>query len=358
MNTPQMPVLKIGNIELSPPIIQGGMGVRISGANLAAAVANEGCAGIIACVGLGDFEGRPKAEAAKINSDAVRASIRAARRMSDGVIGVNIMSVLSNYADLVRVAVEEKVDLIISGAGLPLDLPKLVPDETIKLLPIVSSARALKLICRRWHNKYNRLPDAVVVEGTKAGGHLGFSYAEIQDPKTPSLEEIVSDVLKIANAQDRPFPVIPAGGIFDGADIARFLKLGAAGVQMATRFVCTDECDVHENFKKAYIDAKKEDLCIIKSPVGLPGRVLRNDFVDRINAGATIPNKCSYRCLKPCDPKTTPYCIAHVLMKAADGKLDESFAFAGTNAYRCEKIVPVRELVAELAEGLIKALAG
>lgn len=356
MNNSQIPVLKIGDIEISPPIIQGGMGVRVSGANLAAAVANEGCAGIIACVGLGDFEGRPRKEALKINSDAVRESIRAAKRKSDGVIGVNIMWALSDYELLVSIAVEEKVDLIISGAGLPLDLPKLVPDGNIKLLPIVSSARALKLICRRWSNKYDRLPDAVVVEGTKAGGHLGFSYEEIQDPKTPSLEEIVSDVIKIANSHERPFPVIPAGGIFDGSDIARFLKLGASGVQMGTRFVCTDECDVHENFKKAYLNAKKEDLCIIKSPVGLPGRVLRNDFVDAINAGAIIPNKCGYRCLKTCDPKTTPYCIASVLIKAADGKLDESFVFAGTNAYRCEKIVPVRELVAELVEDLVKAL--
>ena len=356
MDNSQIPVLKIGNIEISPPVIQGGMGVRVSGANLAAAVANEGCAGIIASVGLGDFEGRPREEALKINSDAVRESIRAARRMSDGVIGVNIMAVLSNYEDLVRVAVEEKVDLIISGAGLPLELPGFVPDETIKLVPIVSSARALKLICRRWRNKYSRRPDAVVVEGTKAGGHLGFSYAEIQDPNTPSLEEIVSDVVEIANSQDHPFPVIAAGGIFDGADIAHFIKLGAAGVQMATRFVCTDECDVHENFKKAYLNARKEDLCIINSPVGLPGRVLRNAFVDKINAGATIPNKCSYRCLKTCKPKTTPYCIADVLIKAADGKLDESFAFAGSNAYRCETIVPVSELVAELAEGLMKAL--
>jgi len=329
----------------------------LPGPNLAAAVANEGCAGIIACVGLGDFEGRSKKEAPKINSDAVRESIRAARRMSDGVIGVNIMCVLSNYETLVSIAVQEKVDLIISGAGLPLNLPKLVPDENIKLLPIVSSARALKLICRRWRNRYNRQPDAVVVEGAKAGGHLGFSYEEIQDPKTPSLEKIVSDVIKIANSQDRPFPVIAAGGVFDGADIARFLKLGASGVQMGTRFVCTNECDVHENFKKAYLNAQKGDLCVIKSPVGLPARVLRNDFVDAINAGATIPNKCSYRCLKTCDPQTTPYCIANVLMKAANGKLDESFVFAGSNAYRCEKIVPVRELVAELAEDLVKTLA-
>jgi nitronate monooxygenase len=356
MHNFQMPILRIGNIELSPPIIQGGMGVRVSGANLAAAVANEGCAGIIACVGLGDFEGRRRDEALKIHSDAVRASIRAAREKSNGVIGVNIMCALLDYELLVSIAVDEKVDLIISGAGLPLDLPKLVPDPSIKLLPIVSSARALKLICRRWRNKYSRLPDAVVVEGVKAGGHLGFSYEEVKDPTTPSLEEIVCDVIKIANSQEHPFPVIPAGGIFNGADIARFLKLGASGVQMGTRFVCTDECDVHENYKQTYLNAKKEDLCIIKSPVGLPGRVLRNDFVDAINAGATIPNKCSYRCLKTCDPKTTPYCIASVLIKAADGKLNESFAFAGTNAYRCEKIVSVRELIAELAEGLVQAL--
>lgn len=356
MNNSQIPVLKIGDIEISPPIIQGGMGIRVSGANLAAAVANEGCAGIIALVGLGDFEGRPRKEALKIHSDAVRETIRAAKQKTDGVVGVNIMCALTDYELLVSIAVEEKVDLIVSGAGLPLNLPKLVPDENIKLLPIVSSARALKLICRRWSNKFARMPDAVVVEGTKAGGHLGFSYEEIQNPKTPSLEEIVSDVIKIANSQERPFPVIPAGGIFDGADIARFLKLGASGVQMGTRFVCTYECDVHENFKNAYLNAKKKDLCIIKSPVGLPGRVLRNDFVDAITAGATIPHKCGYRCLKTCDPKTTPYCIASVLIKAADGKLDQSFVFAGTNAYRCEKIVHVRDLIAELAEELVKAM--
>jgi nitronate monooxygenase len=254
------------------------------------------------------------------------------------------------------VAVEEKVDLIISGAGLPLALPGYVEDSVTKLVPIVSSARTFQIICRRWKHHFNRLPDAVVVEGPQAGGHLGYAPESLADDSAPTLEQSVTEVVAAANAFSPQIPVIAAGGVFDGRDIAHFLRLGAAGVQMATRFVCTDECDVHNNFKQAYLDAGPEDVTIINSPVGLPGRVINNSFVESIKQGKTRPFVCRSQCLRSCDPRQAPYCIAEVLANAALGQMDKSFAFAGSNAYRCDEIIPVRDLVAKLADELAEAL--
>lgn len=355
MYTENIQALKIGDLEISPPIIQGGMGVRVSRANLAAAVANQGCVGVIASAGIGKFESFPKTDFSKVNAEALRYEIRKARSMSSGVIGVNIMVALSDYESLVQTAVDEDVDMIISGAGLPLNLPKYANGKDIKLIPIVSSARALQIICKRWKAHFNRLPDAVIVEGVKAGGHLGYSYQDILNKTTPNLENTIQEVLKIANSFNPHVPVIAAGGIFNGEDIAHFLRLGASGVQMATRFVCTSECDAHENFKQAYLDAKAEDITIIKSPVGLPGRVINNSFVEKIKQGKTMPFKCHYRCLKTCEPEKAPYCIAEVLANAAEGNLEESFAFAGSNAYRCDEIISVKSLIEQLVQELTLA---
>ena len=349
MQNTGIPSLLIGDLEVNPPIIQGGMGVRVSKANLAAAVAKEGCVGVISTVGLGEIEGISGAEFIRLNEEALRAEIRKARSQTDGIIGVNVMAVLSHYDSLTRTAADEGVDVIISGAGLPLDLPRLVSGYSTRCIPIVSSVRALSIICRKWKRE-NRTPDAVVVEGAKAGGHLGFGYEELVSGKVPELDDILVEVIKFANEFDPPFPVIAAGGIFDGRDIARVLKLGASGVQMATRFVCTDECDVHRNFKQAYLDARKEDIIVIDSPVGMPGRVINNAFVEKIKRGETVPFSCAYQCLRSCDPMTVPYCIAKVLLRAAEGNMDESFAFAGANAYRCTEIVPVKQLIGQLAE--------
>jgi NAD(P)H-dependent flavin oxidoreductase YrpB (nitropropane dioxygenase family) len=272
------------------------------------------------------------------------------------VIGVNVMVVLSNYEELVKVCVEEKVDMIISGSGLPLDLPKQTEGSNIKLIPIVSSARALNIICRKWKQNYNKIPDAVVVEGPMAGGHLGFSFDDIINNTAPSLEQIVKDVVELVHSLQEPIPVIAAGGIFDGADIAKFLKLGASGVQMATRFVCTTECDVHDDFKKAYLTCKKEDIVIVHSPVGLPGRVIMNDFTQRVTKGETIPFRCPHHCLRSCNPRTAPYCIAKVLTDASKGALNNAFVFAGSNAYRCTEIVPVKTLILQLKEELMNSL--
>jgi len=350
-----LPTLTIGDITVEIPIIQGGMGVRVSGANLAAAVANTGCIGVISSVGIGAFEDCPKTDAYKVCEDTLRAEIRRARTMTDGIIGVNILVASSDYPGLVRASIEEGIDLIISGAGLPLDLPKYLDGAKTKLVPIVSSGRALKVLCRKWQKSYGHLPDAVVVEGPMAGGHLGYRYDDLVDQTVPMLEDMLAEVIEVAHSFDTSIPVIAAGGIFDGGDIVRFISLGAAGVQMGTRFVCTDECDVHINFKKAYLNAKKTDLHIIKSPVGLPGRVIKNKFVERIEQGHTMPFKCDYRCLRTCNPGASPYCIANVLSNAANGKMDDSFCFAGSNAYRCNEIVPVNVLIQQLMDEIRQA---
>lgn len=351
-----IPSLKIGNLEIGLPVIQGGMGVRVSGAGLASAVANAGCVGVIASAGLGLFDNLRGAASKKLGEDVLRSEIRKAKSQTDGIIGVNIMVALSNYENLVRAAVEEKADLIISGAGLPLALPEYAGHSDTKLIPIVSSARTFQIICRRWKSHFDRLPDAVVVEGAEAGGHLGYSPESLANNSAPTLEQIVTEVVAAANAFTPPIPVIAAGGIFDGRDIAHFLRLGASGVQMATRFVCTDECDVHDNFKQAYLAAGPEDVTIINSPVGLPGRVINNRFVESIKQGKTTPFVCKSQCLRSCDPKKAPYCIAEVLAKAAQGELDESFAFAGSNAYKCTEIIPVKDLVKKLKDELTEAL--
>lgn len=336
------------------------MGVRVSKAGLASAVANQGCAGVIASVGLCDYQTDPNLDLQELNRIALRDEIRKTREMTDGVIGVNAMVASTDYESIVSACVDEKVDMIISGAGLPMHLPGYTKGTDIKLIPVVSSARSLKIICKKWKKDFDRTPDAVIVEGIKAGGHLGYSLDQIEN-NNPTLEESVVDVVEFCQQFNPPIPVIAAGGIFTGQDMDKFLKLGASGVQMATRFVCTDECDVDIKFKQAYIDAGPEDVTLIKSPVGLPGRVINNEFVKRTNNGEKVPFKCKYQCLITCDPLEAPYCIAEVLAKASEGKMDESFAFAGSNAWRCNEIVPVKKLIEdimneyELAQDLKKA---
>lgn len=332
------------------------MGVRISRSGLASAVASNGCVGTIASVGLGQYEDLPASQFVKVNNDALRAEIRKAKSLTKGIIAVNVMVVLSNYEELLKVCVEENVDIIICGSGLPLDLPKYVQGTKIKLIPIVSSVRAFAIICKKWKHHFNRMPDAVIIEGSKAGGHLGYSYNDIAEGKTTPIEQLVEELVAYVKTLEKPIPVIAAGGVFTGADIVKFLRMGASGVQMATRFVCTDECDAHIDFKKAYVASKKEDIIIINSPVGLPGRVIKNEFVKRVQNGETIPFKCPYRCLKTCNPNLAPYCIAKVLGNASKGVLNESFVFAGANAYRCNEIVPVKTLISQLKEEILASL--
>jgi nitronate monooxygenase len=259
------------------------------------------------------------------------------------------MVALTNFPDLVRTAIEEGIDVIFSGAGLPLSLPQFLDENArTKLVPIVSSARAAAIIAKKWSEKFNRLPDAIVVEGPKAGGHLGFKEEMLEDPAY-ALEKLVPEVVEIVKPFEEKYrqsiPVIAAGGIYTGGDIYRYFQLGASGVQMATRFVTTHECDASLKFKQTYIDAKKEDMMIIKSPVGMPGRAIRNIFLDEVSQGKKKPFKCPYHCLKTCDYKNSPYCITLALMNAKKGNLSHGFAFAGENAYRATGIISVKELI-------------
>ncbi|MFA5005522.1 MAG: nitronate monooxygenase family protein [Candidatus Omnitrophota bacterium] len=343
--------LDIGNLRIELPIIQGGMGVRVSSSSLASAVSNEGALGVIAAVGLGeecgneqrDYKMRSRAELTNI--------IRKTKSMTKNPFGVNIMCVLTNYDELVEAAQAESVDVIISGAGLPLHLPALIKNNQTKLIPIVSSARAAQIICNTWARRYKRLPDAIIVEGPLAGGHLGYSLVELADENNFNLDKILSEVLVVTRAFENGksrIPVIAAGGIFDGKDIARVMRLGASGVQMATRFVCTNECDVSIKYKEAYIAAKKEDIIVIKSPVGMPGRVIRNEFVKKVTEGEHVSFGCEYQCLYTCETKKVNYCIAKALLSAYRGEMDKGFAMCGSNAYRIKKIVSVKDLICEL----------
>ena len=333
------------------PIIQGGMGVRGSLSSLASAVSNEGGLGVIAAVGLGEEGSDEKRDYETRSREAFIEIIRDTRKLTANPFGVNIMCALTNYDDLVDAAQQESVDVIISGAGLPLRLPSLIKNNRTKLVPIVSSARATQIICATWQRRYKRLPDAIVVEGPLAGGHLGYSRAELADEKNVFLDNIVREVLAVTRGFENNklrIPVIAAGGIFDGKDIARVIRLGAAGVQMATRFVCTDECDVSPKYKDLYLSCSPDDIVVIDSPVGMPGRVIRNEFVKRISKGERIDFSCEYQCLATCDARKVNYCIAKALMYAYRGELDKGFAMCGSNAYRIKKIVPVKELFAEL----------
>ena len=344
--------LKIGNLTAKLPIIQGGMGVGVSMSSLASAVANEGGVGVISCAGLGLIYRERSKDYMEACIIGLKEEIKKAKEKTSGIIGVNVMMALTNFGDMVKTAIAEKADVIIACAGLPLDLPKyLTPGCTTKLVPIVSSARAAKIICEKWKTLYDYLPDLVIVEGPKAGGHLGFKAVQITDPNfaiEKLIPEVVKEVAIFEEKYNQEIPVIAAGGIYTGEDIYNIMQLGAKGVQIASRFVTTFECDADIKFKQTYIDATEEQMEIIQSPVGMPGRALQGEFLDKVKQGLTRPKSCPYNCLHTCDYKVVPYCIMVTLYNAYQGKMDKGYAFAGSNAYRAKKIVSVKEIMDEL----------
>jgi NAD(P)H-dependent flavin oxidoreductase YrpB (nitropropane dioxygenase family) len=343
-----MKELKIGTLTIEFPIIQGGMGVGISLSGLAAAVANEGGAGIISSAGLGLLYRDFSTDYLKASIYGLKEEIRKAREKTLGVIGVNVMVAMTNFSDMIRTAIASKVDFITAGAGLPLDLPSfLSKNSSTKLIPIVSSARAAHIICEKWKSTYDYLPDAVIVEGPKAGGHLGFKEEQISDQNyclEKLVPEIVTELRSVEEKYGKKIPLIAAGGIYTGRDIYDILKLGASGVQMGTRFVTTEECDASPEFKQAYINATSSDIEIIKSPVGMPGRAIISNFITKVKEGKKQPKKCPYKCIKTCDISKSPYCIIVALINALKGNFDNGYAFAGANAFRATKISSVKEL--------------
>lgn len=344
-----MKTLKIGNLLASVPIVQGGMGVGVSLSGLASAVASEGGIGVISSAGLGVIYKDYSKDYRAASIWGLKQELMKAREATRGIIGVNVMVAMSNFADMVRTAVAEKADIIFSGAGLPLNLPSFLTEGArTKLAPIVSSARAAKLLCQKWLSEYNYIPDAIVVEGPKAGGHLGYKEDQLLDEHyalESLVPQIVSEVRTFEAEHGCHIPVIAGGGVYTGEDIYRIMELGADGVQMGTRFVTTEECDADPAFKQSYIDARREDIEIIKSPVGMPGRAIHSSFLDRVKEGLKRPKSCPFDCIKTCDVTHSPYCIMLALYNAFKGKLQNGYAFCGSNAWRAEKIQPVRNLI-------------
>ena len=336
------------------PIVQGGMGVGVSLAGLASAVANQGGVGVISSAGLGAIYNNYSKDYRAASIWGLKEELRKAREATKGIIGVNVMVAMSNFADMVKTAIAEKADIIFSGAGLPLNLPSfLTEDAKTKLAPIVSSTRAAKVLCQKWFSEYKYIPDAIVVEGPKAGGHLGYKADQISDEHY-SLEAIVPQIVAEVRAFEAEhncrIPVIAGGGIYTGEDIYRIMALGADGVQMGTRFVTTDECDADPAFKESYVHARKEDIEIIQSPVGMPGRAIHSSFLEKVKAGLKRPKSCPFNCIKTCDVTHSPYCIIMALYNAFKGNLSAGYAFAGVNAWRAEKIESVKELMTNLID--------
>ncbi|MDX9813359.1 MAG: nitronate monooxygenase [Sulfurimonas sp.] len=357
--------LKIGKYTIEKPIVQGGMGVGISWDRLAGTVSLEGGLGVISAVGTGYYEDkkytqkliadRPLETINFYSKEALFAIVQNARKIcEDKPLAVNILYAINDYGRVVRDACEAGVDIIITGAGLPTNMPEFTegyPD--IALVPIVSSAKALKLICKRWEKRYNRLPDAVIVEGPKSGGHQGFTYEQCFMDEY-QLENILPDVVNEAKEWGN-IPVIAAGGIWDKNDIEQMLTLGASGVQMGTRFIGTYECDAHANFKKVLLDAREEDITLMSSPVGYPARGVRTNLHKMMEEKTAPAIKCISNCVAPCnrgeEAKVVGYCIADRLSDAYEGNTDSGLFFTGSNGYKIDKIISVKELLDKLING-------
>ncbi|WP_296037578.1 NAD(P)H-dependent flavin oxidoreductase [uncultured Enterocloster sp.] len=372
--------LVIGDLKIEKPVIQGGMGVGISLHRLAGAVAKAGGMGLISTAQIGFREPDFKTNFVEANLRAIRNEFKKAREIApEGAIGFNIMVATKHYDMWVKEAVKAGADAIISGAGLPVSLPEYAEAayeemkamgkkflRRTKLAPIVSTAKAAMVICKMWDRKYHRVPDFVVVEGPLAGGHLGFSKEQLTQYGADSADvektydqaaydEEVKAIMKVVNGYEEKYdthiPVVTAGGIYTHEDVKHQFELGAEGVQVATRFVTTKECDAPDAYKQTYIEASKEDIVITQSPVGMPGRAILNPFLKKIKEGERSAIKSCFQCLEHCDIKTIPYCITRALVNAAEGDEDAALLFCGSNAFRSDRIETVEEVMNALLIG-------
>lgn len=356
--------MKIGKYEIKHPIIQGGMGVGISWDKLAGTVSKEGGLGVISGVGTGYYKSdeyqiktkkdKPVDVLNFYSKDALTTIIKNAREIcGDAPLACNILYACNDYGRIVQDACEAGIDIIITGAGIPTNMPEFTKDyPDVALIPIVSSARALKLICRKW-KRYNKLPDAVIVEGPKSGGHQGFTYEQCFEEEY-QLENIIPPVLEEAKKWGNP-PIIAAGGIWDKNDIDKFMDMGCSGVQMATRFIGTFECDADPVLKKVLLDSKENDIKLMKSPVGLPARGVMTNLQKSLEEGTAPKVACISNCVAPCnrgqEAKVVGYCIADRLGAAYQGDLETGLFFTGSNGYKLDKILSVHELMEKLTKG-------
>lgn len=349
----KMEAFKLGEKEVKIPVIQGGMGIGISLGRLAGAVAREGGIGMISAAQIGfsesDFEKNPM----EANLRAMERQFQKAREIApDGIVGFNIMVAMREYERYVRQAVAIGADLIVSGAGLPVNLPAYVKGSGTKIAPIVSTEKAAKVVLKYWDRKYGRTADLVVIEGPKAGGHLGFSKEELSYYTEEAYEEEIQKIRAVVACYSEKYgvkiPIAVAGGIDTSEKVKYALSCGVQAVQVGTRFVTTEECDADVRYKESYISARKEDIIIVKSPVGMPGRAIKNKMLERVMSGERLyAGKC-YRCLAKCNPEEIPYCITKALVEAAKGNVEDGLLFCGANAYRVEKIETVKEVIADL----------
>ncbi len=346
--------LTIGQHNVPFPVIQGGMGVRISGFRLAGHVALNGGVGIVAAAGLAlNSDGYTGGNFFAADRQALLDELRKAYEIApDGVIGVNCMVAVKNYDEVVRTSCEGGAKLIISGAGLPMNLPGLTAEfPDVALVPIVSSVKAAELIVRKWQKTYQRFPDAIVVEDPDtAGGHLGEKMERIGSGEYDQYATVrgVKDYLK--EKWNLVIPVIAAGGVWDHDDLQYALEQGADGVQMGTRFVVTEECDAGDEFKQAYLDCSQEDIGLIMSPAGLPGRAIRKNIDQIRQRDVGLDVYCPSACLKKCAYQSSRerFCIVHALDRAQKGDIETGLVFCGTNAWKADHISTVAEVFAEL----------
>lgn len=346
--------MQIGSKTLPVPILQGGMGVGVSMGGLAGAVAACGGMGTISTADAGYLEPDFFQNPAKANLRALTHEIQKAKELAKGVglVAINAMVATQQFADAVKTAVSAGVDAVVSGAGLPLDLPALTKGSHTAIAPIVSSARAAKLILKTWDKKHQATADFLVIEGCEAGGHLGFSFNALQDGACQTLDEILPEVLSVVKPYEaqyqHPIPVFVAGGIYTGADMAHYMELGAAGVQLATRFITTYECDASQEYKNVYLEAKEEDVTLLHSPVGLPGRAIRTPLIEKLEQGLRVaPSRCVH-CITGCKPQEIPFCITHALIEAVKGNREEGLFFSGSNVGKLNRMLHVHELMEEL----------
>lgn len=349
-----MKSFSIGNKKVNVPIIQGGMGIGISLSKLAGAVAREGGIGIISAAQIGFREPDFQTNTKEANIRAIKSEYDKARAIApDGIIGFNMMVAMRHYEEYVRAAIDAGADLIVSGAGLPTELPAIAGDADVKLAPIVSTEKSAKVILKYWDKKYHRIPDLLVIEGPKAGGHLGFDTEQLDHFKTQeTYDEEVRNILLVKQQYEEKYektiPVALGGGIDSREAATHAFSLGVDAIQVATRFVTTEECDADIRYKQAYLNAGKEDIVIVKSPVGMPGRAIKNAMMERVMQGEKISPKTCYGCLRKCNPQETEYCITEALIHAAKGETQEALLFCGANAYKAERIETVKEVMDDL----------
>lgn len=345
--------LIIGNVTAKLPIVQGGMGVGISLGNLAGAVANEGGVGIISSAQIGYREPDFDQNTIEANKRAIHSEYKKARAIApEGVIGFNIMVAMKHYEEYVKEVVKTGADLIISGAGIPTELPALVEGSDIKIAPIVSTDKSAKVVLKYWDKKYNRTADMVVIEGPKAGGHLGFHKDQLEEFEDTVYDREIQAMIETIHSYEEKYgcniPVVVAGGIENAKQADHAIELGADGIQVATRFVTTVECDADIRYKVAYLNAKEEDIVIVKSPVGMPGRAIRNPFMARVMSGEKVTPASCRRCLRKCNPAEIPYCITEALINAAKGNVDDALLFCGAYAYKAQEIETVKSVIQSL----------